>query len=522
MALTSQNIPASDSERLQKTIADLQWLNRLARKIIAAPSVDAALEETVAELSQHLRAEGVSLMLVNPKRAETEITHSKLLFTLAHEIKSEADPRLQQVSRNVSGWLSKNKTPLFSESLSQDARFPGLALLGEVQYSVTGVPIIAAEQMVGALLVFKAPGLDQTEARLDFLELVAAHLAPALEKLRRVQELSEENSYYKQSLIAQHGFTGIIAKSAAMQSVFNLLQRVLPNDVRVLLEGESGTGKELIARAIHFNGPRKEKKFLAVDCGAIPENLLESELFGYVKGAFTGATQNRKGLFQEANGGTLFLDEINNLPLHLQAKLLRVLQEGEVRPLGGNVTEKVDARILAASSRSLAELTKTKAFREDLYFRLKVITLRLPSLRERAGDVPLLAQHFLEKFSAHYQRSLRGFEAAALQMLQRYSWPGNIRELEHVVEQAVVLASPHATMITAADLPAEIRTGEAGAQKDLEGMTNLPEAVEALEIRMIKKALRETAGNKSQAAEKLGLSRRGLLNKLERYKILEA
>jgi transcriptional regulator with PAS, ATPase and Fis domain len=275
----------------------------------------------------------------------------------------------------------------------------------------------------------------------------------------------------------------------------------------------------LIARTLHFNGPRQEKKFLAVDCGAIPENLLESELFGYVKGAFTGAAQNRKGLFQEADGGTLFLDEINNLPIHLQAKLMRVLQEGEVRPLGSNAAQKVDVRVIAASSRPLAELVKEKKFREDLYFRLKVVTVRLPALRERTGDVPLLANHFLEKFAKQYKKPVAAFAPAAVQLLKRYAWPGNIRELEHATEQAVVLAPPEATVLAADDLPPEIREAGSEAITALEQMTNLPQAVEILESRLIRKALEETRGNKSQAAEKLGLSRRGLLNKLERYKI---
>lgn len=519
MTINSSQAASDKTAEVRDTILELQLLNRLALKIIAAPNLDQALDEIVAELSEFLHADGVSLMLVNPGRAETEITHAKQLFTLAQERSSADDTHLQQLNRNVSGWMIKHKSPLFSMRLNKDERFPGLALFGDLQYGVAGVPIFAEEQLLGTLVVLKSPQLEHGHARVELLEQIARQLAPPFEKLRGMQKLAEENDFYKQALIAQHGFAGIIAKSEAMQSVFNILQRVIPNDVRVLLEGESGTGKELIARTIHYNGPRKEKKFLAVDCGAIPENLLESELFGYLKGAFTGATQNRKGLFQEANGGTLFLDEINNLPVHLQAKLLRVLQEGEVRPLGSNVSEKVDVRIISASSRPLPELVQAKIFREDLYFRLKVITLRLPALRERRGDVPLLAQFFLEKFCKHYRRDLRGFETAAVQLLQRHFWPGNIRELEHVIEQAVVLASHDANMIAANDLPLEIQLGESAAPQDFERMHNLPEAVETLERRMIKKALQETQGNKSQAAEKLGLSRRGFLNKLERYKI---
>ncbi len=513
---------SSNPAQLQEIIHDLQWLNRLAQRLIAATDLDSALDEAVLGLAQYFHAEGATLMLVHPERLETEITHSKQLLTLAQELSAGGEARLQQINRNVAGWMIKNQAPLCSEQLARDERFPGLALLGEINYGAVGVPIVVEEKIIGTLAVYKAPNLPHAATRLQFLEHIATQLAPALMKLRRVQILEEENNYFKQTFIAQHGFSGIIAKSEAMHNVFNLLQRVLPNDVRVLLEGESGTGKELIARTIHCNGPRKDKKFLAVDCGAIPENLLESELFGYVKGAFTGANQNRKGLLQETHGGTLFLDEINNLPLHLQAKLLRVLQEGEVRPLGANTVEKVDVRVIAASSRALAELVQNNSFREDLYFRLKVVALRLPPLRERAGDVPLLAQHFLEKFSKQYQRELRGFDAAAMHCLQHHHWPGNIRELEHAIEQAVVLSAPEANMITLPDLPHEIRDVRNSSVLTGEQLKNLPAAIAALEIRMIKKALQETGGNKSQAADKIGLSRRGFLNKLERYKILEA
>jgi len=511
---------AEEIEALQKTVGDLQALNRLALKIIAAPNVDAALQEVVAEASRLTNADGAALLLVNPSPAHAETSSSNLFATLARSAGDGNDERFRQLSRNVSGWMLKNQSPLRSENLAKDERFAGLALLTNANFGAVGAPILVAEEIAGTLIVFKAGELAGSAASETLLQQIAAHVAPALEKLRRLQELAEENLYYRQSLIAQQGFPGVIAKSAAMKNIFALLQRVTPSDVRVLIEGDSGTGKELIARTLHFNGPRKDKKFIAVDCGAIPENLLESELFGYVKGAFTGAMQNRKGLFQEADCGTLFLDEINNLPMPLQVKFMRVLQEGEVRPLGSNVAQKVDVRTVAASSRPLGELVKEGKFREELYFRLKVVTLRLPPLRERIGDIPLLADHFLKKYARQYKKPLAALEATAVQLMQNYAWPGNIRELEHVIEQAVVLASPEATVLTADDLPQEIKPGNDASIKSVEQIVDLPEAVAALEIRLIKKALAETRGNKSQTAEKLGLSRRGLLNKLERYKIV--
>jgi transcriptional regulator with PAS, ATPase and Fis domain len=444
----------------------------------------------------------------------------RISFSLWRGASEKGEDKFRQLSRNVAGWILKNNAALVSENLAKDERFTGLALFDDIDYAAVGAPIHAAENLAGALMVFKTGAFDNVTEAADLAQQIAGQIAPALVKLQHLQELAEENRYYKQIIIAQQGFPGLIAKSEAMQNIFAMLQRVAPSDVRVLIEGESGTGKELIARTLHFNGLRQEKKFLAVDCGAIPENLLESELFGYVKGAFTGATQNRKGLFQEADGGTLFLDEINNLPVHLQAKLMRVLQEGEVRPLGSNVAQKVDVRVIAASSRPLAELVKEKSFREDLYFRLKVVTIKLPPLRERKSDIPLLANCFLEKYAKQYKMGITALEPAAFHLLQRYPWPGNIRELEHTLQQAIVLAPPPATVLAADDLPEEIKSASATPVVSLEQLADLPAAVEALESRMIKKALQETHGNKSQAAEKLGLSRRGLLNKLDRYKIV--
>ncbi|MCG3155737.1 MAG: Anaerobic nitric oxide reductase transcription regulator NorR [bacterium] len=508
------------SDDLKQDLLALQALHRLAQALVIAPEADAILEQTVATATELTAAAGAALLLVQPGRFEAEVTSAGWFRTLARHAAAPdtGAAELQQLHRQLAGWIFKHRTALLSPWLPEDERFPGLAIWGPPALAAAGVPIQAGEDIIGALVVVKGEKLRSGENPMARLEPIAALVAPALQRLRRLQELAEENDYFRQTLIAQQGFPGMLAKSEAMQKVLALLQRVAPSDARVLIEGESGTGKELVARLLHEYGPRRGRKFLAVDCGAIPDNLLESELFGYVKGAFTGATQNRKGLLQEAEGGTLFLDEINNLPLPLQAKLMRVLQEGEVRPLGSNVTQKVDVRVVAASSRSLAELVKSGAFREDLYFRLKVVLLRLPALRERNGDVPLLAAHFLKKYAQQYQKPLTGFDPAAMQMLQRYHWPGNVRELEHAIEQAVVLAPPQAQCLTVNDLPEEVRPG-APAAAPLEEMASLSAAVEALERRMIQKALNATNGNKSQAAARLGLSRRGLLNKLERYQI---
>ena len=248
--------------------------------------------------------------------------------------------------------------------------------------------------------------------------------------------------------------TSLVGQSEALREVYEAIRRVSGSQATVLLRGESGTGKELVARAIHQHSPRISGPFVVINCGAIPEHLLESELFGHRKGSFTGAIADRKGLFEEAHMGTIFLDEIGELPLPLQVKLLRVLQEGEIRAVGDSVTKKIDVRLLAATNRDLQQLVKEGKFREDLYYRLNVINIMLPSLRDRLDDVPLLAYHFLKKYVAKVGKSIEQIAVDAMQALQNYSWPGNIRELENVIERAVVLAT--SDVLTAHDLPPRV------------------------------------------------------------------
>jgi two-component system response regulator PilR (NtrC family) len=241
-----------------------------------------------------------------------------------------------------------------------------------------------------------------------------------------------------------------------LREVFSLLERIIPTDARVMIEGESGTGKELIARILHYNGPNKNGPFVGVDCGAFPEKLLESELFGYVKGAFTGATKDKPGLYEEAQNGTLFLDEITNMPVNIQSKLLRALQEGEIRPVGSTKVKKMHVRVLSAASDSLAQKMQEGKFRQDLYYRLNVVNVKLPPLRERYEDIPILANHFLEKYSKKYHKKVAGLNSETLNILESYPWPGNIRELENIMERIIILIDPGKTNISTKLLPIEI------------------------------------------------------------------
>ena len=309
------------------------------------------------------------------------------------------------------------------------------------------------------------------------------------------------------------GLDFIIGGSAVMQAVFSKIRRAAPSDSTVLLTGESGTGKELVARAIHLLSPRAPKEFVPVDCSALVETLLESELFGHVKGSFTGATQTKHGLFELANHGTFFFDEISNLSLNIQAKLLRVLQEREFMKVGSQKRIKLDIRIIASSNRDLKEAIKAGTFREDLYYRLSVIPIHLPPLRERTGDIPLLVDHFLHRYSRKGQREVTGIAGRAMKLLNDYSWPGNVRELEHTIERIVILED--GDIIQPEHLPSFIsqRQGEFQVFSD-ENYT-----LEELERRYIQFILRRTRGRRQEAARILGINRKILSHKIEKYNL---
>ena len=315
------------------------------------------------------------------------------------------------------------------------------------------------------------------------------------------RRLREENRRLKQAVEQRFGFDSIIGRSPALRRVFEQVRAVAESDAAVLLIGESGTGKELVARAIHHNSARRDGPFVAVNCAAIPETLLESELFGHEKGAFTGADRKRRGLFAEASGGTIFLDEIGDIALSLQAKLLRVLQDKAVRPVGGSQEVQLDLRVVSATNRDLAARVAEGQFREDLYYRLAVIPVRLPSLRERPEDIPLLAAHFLKRAAASLRKPLESYDDEAMDWLLQHRWPGNVRELENVVERAATLA--RGPRVTLADLHTEFATPASG------GGATRPTLAE-LEANYIQRVLEETRGDKVTAARILGISVRTL------------
>lgn len=340
--------------------------------------------------------------------------------------------------------------------------------------------------------------------------------------LRKAEEremLRRENLVLKEEIRKEHLFENILAKAPRMVEVFRTISKVAEFKTTALIAGESGVGKELVARAIHSRSKRTGP-FVAVNCGAIPENLLESELFGHKKGAFTDASADRRGLFEEAHGGTLFLDEIGELPLSLQVKLLRVLEDERVRRLGDSRDVQVDVRILAASHRDLSAEVKAGRFREDLFYRLNVLTIVVPPLKERREDIPLLVEHFMTRNNARLGLRIRGIDAEARRLLYEYSWPGNVRELENTIERAMVLCEGE--VLGATDLPDRLREVQDPIQNQLSGSElSIKKTTRIIESVLIRRALQKTRGNRTRAAELLEISHRALLYKLKDYGITD-
>jgi two-component system response regulator HydG len=395
--------------------------------------------------------------------------------------------------------------------LLADLRMPGLDGLALLRAAKLLFPEVEVVVLSGHGTVEEAVAAMK-EGAYDFLTKPPerAQLVRTVRQALEHRALVIENRSLQRRLDELVGAGEIIGESAQIRDVLALVDRVAPTSATILVHGESGTGKELVARALHGRSPRRDQPFIPVNCAALPETLLESELFGYERGAFTGAMARKQGRFELADGGTLLLDEAGDLSLATQAKLLRVLQEGEFERLGGTKALKVDVRIVAATNHDLAALVKERRFREDLFYRLNVIAIEVPPLRERTEDVPLLAQHFLRVFAAKNHRELLGFTETALAQLCAYAWPGNVRELEHVVERAVILA--RGKRLDLADLPSVVSQAEPATR-----VVPIPLGMPLGEVeqRLIEETLRLTKGNKELAAKFLGIASRTIYRKLK-------
>jgi DNA-binding NtrC family response regulator len=456
----------------------------------------------VAEKPASLKANtaGLSILIVDDEDATRE---------LCRDIASEMGLEVRTASTTNEALEVLEQSPI--DIVVTDLRVPqlgGLELLKRTSLLQpnTAVMVLTQYGTIETAVEATRLGAQDYVTKPFHIEELRAKIA----RLAQSVELDHENRVLREQLRTRPGFGGLIGVSPKMQRVYKIVEKVSQHNYPVLILGESGTGKELVARSVHFLGPRQNKPFVPVDCSGLVPTLIESELFGYVKGAFTGAQHARTGLLEAGNGGTVFLDEIGDLPVDLQAKLLRALQEREIRPVGATERVRIDLRIIAATNRDLDSAIRTGGFRQDLYFRLNVVQIKLPPLRERKSDIPLLVNFFLEKFSDP-QRPIRTISEDAMRRLMAYDWPGNVRELENAVERAVALGS--GPILHIGDLPSNLQQGS--SEKSLE--SNELTTIEEMERRFILRALRETNGDKLAAARLLGIGKTTLYRKLKQY-----
>ncbi len=403
----------------------------------------------------------------------------------------------ERLSRTVIGYVTEHRVAILTNDIAEEFEAAESLIARQVR-AVAAAPMEAFQRLLGVLyLESPKPGAFD-EKVLELVTAVAGIAALALDNANRIDSLAEENQRLLEEIQVNHDMIG---QSAAMKQVVEAVGRAARTDATVLITGESGTGKELVARAVHRNSDRSAMPFIAINCAAIPENLLESELFGHERGAFTGAVAQKKGKLEVAAGGTVFLDEIGEMAPLLQGKLLRVLQEREMERVGGTKPIKLDIRLIAATNRDLREESKANRFRADLYYRLNVVAVRVPALRDRREDIPLLAAYFADRFAGTVKRRIRGLSRAALSALVRYEWPGNVRELENAIERAVVMGS--SDQILPEDLPETLLEQPAAAQEEEGG--RLYESLREAKRQIIEKALAEAGGSQAQAAALLGV-----------------
>lgn len=489
----------------------LESLSRVSAALACSTGTPGNLNDVLALIAAEIAASRCFLLLV---RGE-----NKVLEPVASHGLNSGEFRKLELNADV-GILRKAAATGKNYHIENVAAERGLEFLSSSeQQTLDLVPTMLADKLLGVLGIEFSRDHDLgVEERLKILKLFGSMIAQHLRVERAVlgerQKLLDENTHLRQELREKHDFSRIIGNSNPMKHVYDQVTQVARSNATVLLRGESGTGKEMIANAIHYNSLRSKKPLIKINCAALPDTLIESELFGHEKGAFTGADRFKKGRFEMADGGTLFLDEIGDLPLQTQIKLLRVLQEREFERLGGGQTIKTNIRLITATNKNLEEAIARGEFREDLYYRLNVFTIFLPPLRERKSDILLLAEHFLEKFEKEHTKRIRRISTPAIDMLMSYHFPGNVRELENAIERAVVACDSN--VIHSHHLPPTLQTAEVtGTVTDL----SLKSAVGAFERGMIQDALKSTRGNIAKAAKQLDSSERILGYKIKKYEI---
>ncbi|HET8732411.1 MAG TPA: sigma 54-interacting transcriptional regulator [Anaeromyxobacteraceae bacterium] len=474
-------------------------LVRFSRRLLEAGTLESLLDALLDALLEVTRADkGFVIELAD---GTPQVRAARNLAT------GNVEEAVAQVSDSIVQKVLETRRPLVVADALHDAEWSGSASVVNLRLqSVMCAPLLARGEVFGAIYLGNDSVRNLFDARsLETLTVFASQASLLLQNALLLRDLRRENEELREA-IDQRRYGELVGAGPSMREVFRRIEKVAPTDVTVLVQGETGTGKELVAREIHRRSPRSSGPFVAVNCAAIPEGLLESELFGHVKGAFTGAVANRPGRFQAASGGTLFLDEIGEMPLSLQVKLLRALQERAVQRVGDSRPEPVDIRVIAATNRTLEDEVAGGRFREDLYYRLQVVTITLPPLRERADDVTVLARWFLQRYAAEFDSRARGFAPGALAALRRHAWPGNIRELENRVKKAAVLAD--AALVTAEDL--DLRVDAQG------NVVPLADAIEEFRKRYINETLERNGGNRTKTAKDLDVDPRTIFRHLEK------
>ena len=522
-------IPRSQltTERLE-----LQALYQIAQLIESALDLDKALSETLCILHETLRMERATLVLPNESETSLAIRAS---YGLTPE---EAQKGVYRLDEGVIGMIFRSNHPFVVPDIQKEPLFlnrtGARSRLKKQEISFIGVPVILMEKPVGVLSVDRLFGPEVSfEEDIRFLTVVATLIAQFLNLhqaiVNKEKDLIEENLSLKEELRNRYSHHNIIGQCKTMEEVFRSIEKVAPSKATTLILGESGTGKELVARAIHMASPRQEKPFVKVNCAALPDTLLESELLGHEKGAFTGAHALKKGRFELAHGGTLFLDEIGELPLNLQAKLLRVLQEHSFERLGGTTTITVDVRILAATNKSLEQAVEENTFREDLFYRLNVVPINLPPLRRRREDIPLLLDHFLTASNKNHHKKT-ALSREVVDFLMKYHWPGNVRELQNIIERLVIMAEGNTVRF--ADLPSYMKVSRekkpqpSMLESSLSGPTDKSPGtrpsrrLEEIEKGEIAAALLRHGWVRARAARELGLTQRQIGYKIKKYSLL--
>jgi len=471
-----------------------------------------SLQQILQVLASRMGMPRGTITILNPETAELQIE-------VAHGLTAEARRRGRyKLGEGITGRVVETGEPMVVPRVSQEPLFlnrtRSRGRLEKDELSFLCVPVKINQKTIGALSVDRLHRDLDLDHDLRLLTIIASIIAQNVNSLllidREKERLKNENLKLRGELQERYQMGNLIGKAGRMRQVFEMIQRVAKSNATILIRGESGTGKELVASAIHYNSHRADKPFIKVNLAALPETLVESELFGHERGAFTGALQRKPGRFELAQGGTVFLDEIGDLSPAVQLKLLRVIQEREFTRLGGTTTLKADVRLLAATHRDLEQLLAKGAFREDLYYRLNVFPIYLPPLRERQADIPLLAEHFLAKYAGEHHKQVKRLSAPALDLLMQYPWPGNVRELENVMERGVLVCDED-TILTV-HLPPSLQRLEPG-----QGHRGLTAQVETLEKELIAEALRQTQGNQSKAAGILDTSLRILGYKIKGY-----